>query len=62
MRRTCQVWTMESQWAKQCGKPAVDFAEIAGMDLSRLANAYDTVRVWMCALHWDEHKQRKSEG
>jgi hypothetical protein len=46
MRRKCQVY---HDW-KQCEEPAVDYVQIDYEE--------DTVRVWMCAHHWDEHQKR----
>jgi len=46
MRRKCQVY----RDFVQCEEPAVDYVQI---DYEK-----DTVRVWMCAHHWDEHQKR----
>jgi hypothetical protein len=52
MRRRCQVYRDQVQ----CEEPAVDYVEITppGVPL-------ETVRVWMCAHHWDEHQKRKTK-
>lgn len=45
MRRACQVYLSS---CKQCEEPAVDYVQLDG----RLPK--ETLRVWMCAKHWDE--------
>jgi hypothetical protein len=51
MRHECQVYLSGGE---QCGFPAVDYAE-------QTFPGGDTVRIWMCAPHWDEHKRRKRD-
>jgi hypothetical protein len=49
MRRKCQVYNHDGT---KCEELAVDYGEVRFAD--------DTVRVWMCAHHWDEHQKTKT--
>jgi hypothetical protein len=51
MRHECQVY----RDYLQCHEPAVDYVEITA------TIPPETVRVWMCAQHWDEHQKNKKE-
>jgi hypothetical protein len=58
MRRTCQVFV----GTKRCGKPAVDFVEVGGVDISIDGDSEIlTTRIPMCAYHWDEWQNRKDD-
>ena len=48
MRRRCQVYKRDGS---QCEEPAVDFGEVVFKDGS--------IKIWMCAHHWDEHQKTK---
>lgn len=63
MRHKCQVYNRDGE---QCEEPAVDYGEITGMDLPASWGEDDdpelySIRVWMCAFHWDEHQKRGKE-
>ena len=65
MRHTCGVYVQpEGGEPQQCGKPAVDCAEIMGADVYgwRGKSSAVVVRIWMCAQHWDEWQEKQKNA